>query len=45
MCNKCYKDVENDVPTTVRQDLIPTEQIEDVEEFYYLDESSEWDNS
>lgn len=45
MCNKCYKDVENDVPTTVRQDLVPTEQIEETEEFYYLDEPSEWDNS
>lgn len=38
MCNKCYKDVENDVPTTVRQDLVPTEQIEDWEEEIWMEE-------
>lgn len=25
MCNKCYQDIENDVPTVVRSDLNPNE--------------------
>jgi hypothetical protein len=28
MCNRCYKDIEGDVPTIARDDLSPTEEIE-----------------
>ena len=28
MCNRCYKDIEPDVPTISRDDLSPTEEID-----------------
>ena len=38
MCNKCYKDVEQYIPTTSRADLNPNESIEDEEYSELMDE-------
>jgi hypothetical protein len=40
MCNKCYKDIEADVPTVGRSDLNPFEYAEDEEDF--VDETDVW---